>query len=109
MRDKIQLAAYRKLWKARKRIEDPLYYNLDKNSWRNGGIKRTNEVIEKYSGQCMFCGQEDKLSIHHIDNNGRRVKEKNNDLNNLILVCNSCHHKLHGIMRKYIKSISVEK
>lgn len=39
---------------------------------------------------CQKCGEEDSLDVHHIDEN-----PYNNDLENLILLCRSCHMKVH--------------
>ena len=41
--------------------------------------------------KCYFCGSKKILEKHHLDKN-----YKNNDLSNLLLVCKSCHHKLHS-------------
>lgn len=53
------------------------------------------KVLERDEYRCVKCGSSDKLNVHHIDGCGRGVKEKNNDLLNLITVCKACHLKLH--------------
>jgi hypothetical protein len=50
-------------------------------------------VIER-DKYCKMCGDEANL-VHHID-----LNKNNNDINNLILLCNSCHSSIHG---KYIE------
>jgi len=48
-----------------------------------------NKVREKHNNKCTICGNEkDNLQIHHKDGNF-----KNNDLQNLILLCKNCHVK----------------
>jgi hypothetical protein len=41
-------------------------------------------------GECVRCGQENKLEIHHKDGDSN-----NSDFNNLALLCESCHHREH--------------
>jgi hypothetical protein len=42
--------------------------------------------------RCEKCDLKDTdiLTIHHIDNN-----KKNNDINNLLMLCYNCHYKIH--------------
>jgi len=61
-------------------LEDyPLEYVLIRDSI----IKRDNYI-------CQICRRNDKLSVHHIDKN-----KLNNNINNLVTLCFSCHSKLH--------------
>ncbi len=48
-------------------------------------------VMERDNHQCTNCGTEEKIMIHHIDQDKR-----NNTLENLIVLCISCHPKIHG-------------
>ena len=41
--------------------------------------------------QCQECGDYHDLVIHHKD-----INPVNNDLSNLILLCRSCHGRIHG-------------
>lgn len=55
--------------------------------------KLRERAREKDFNMCHLCGlsQEEshiKLAIHHIDYN-----KKNNDINNLVTLCSSCHNK----------------
>lgn len=54
-------------------------------------------VFERDNHQCTVCGKKENLSIHHIDGNGwsSPKEEKNNDIDNLITLCHSCHARLH--------------
>jgi len=47
-------------------------------------------VIEKRPKICELCGSTKNVDVHHRDGN-----YKNNSSENLILVCRSCHMKLH--------------
>ena len=56
-------------------------------------IDKQKEIIKNRDGnECVFCrGKETtQLCVHHIDGN-----KKNDDPNNLVTICNSCHTKLH--------------
>lgn len=53
------------------------------------GIKA--KVKLKYHNQCKVCGTKENLHIHHKDKNW-----KNNDLNNLVLLCKKHHWEVHG-------------
>jgi rubrerythrin len=49
--------------------------------------------------RCATCGKKKDLVIHHISGN-----LQNNNVSNLIVLCNSCHMKLHSsIKRKFNK------
>ena len=49
--------------------------------------RKINELI-LHKEVCELCGSETNLDIHHIDGNWR-----NNNLNNLMCLCRSCHTK----------------
>lgn len=46
------------------------------------------------SKECVFCNQPRNI-IHHLD-----LDRKNNDRNNLLPVCSSCHYKIHYLILK---------
>lgn len=50
-------------------------------------------VLERDNNTCQKCGSTDDIHIHHIDWN-----KDNNELDNLILLCNSCHLTLHNFV-----------
>jgi 5-methylcytosine-specific restriction endonuclease McrA len=70
------------------------------NNWMGGITDRKypldfyrvrNEVRDKYNHTCQECGvieSRKKFSCHHID-----YDKANNDISNLILLCQSCHVK----------------
>lgn len=65
------------------------------------GFKLSLEVYEKANRKCELCGNENDLTIHHIDGQGRHNAEKglpvNNDIFNLQILCRSCHGRLHAL------------
>lgn len=75
--------------------------------------KRKNEephrkllLQSKIPIRCKLCGINEninfiQMSVHHVDGN-----KKNNDISNLVWICESCHQYLHnskGIHSKLIK------
>jgi len=58
------------------------------------GIYR-NIAYECFKKECLICGSQKNIVVHHKDEN-----RLNNDISNLYVVCNSCHKKIH----KYLKS-----
>lgn len=67
-----------------------------KRNWRQKAV--FNNVIEKK--ECERCGVEPtdigKLIIHHNDgNNGKMGKPLNNARDNLVVLCKSCHPRVH--------------
>lgn len=54
----------------------------------NGGITIYRNLIE--IKECSLCKKNQNLEVHHIDKN-----RHNNNLNNLQVLCCSCHAKIH--------------
>ena len=53
--------------------------------------------------ECRKCGSTGKLSVHHIDHSGsHKVKtfEANNDIENLVVLCDKCHRDIHTLTYK---------
>ena len=61
------------------------------NKGRRGAKGLHVAIYEFYSGQKVQKGFE----IHHKDGNGRRSTQANNDIDNLITVCQGCHLQHH--------------
>ena len=59
--------------------------------------KIRDEVIKSHP-YCSFCNKTENIFCHHIDGN-----PKNNILNNLLVICRSCHNKIHSGMGGRIK------
>jgi ribosomal protein S14 len=65
--------------------------------------KNRPEVFKRDSYRCQCCGDYKKLTIHHLDCDFR-----NNDMNNLITLCDQCHHSLHKkFSEKQMKNDSI--
>jgi len=68
------------------------------NKKRYGRLTKYKEyllAIQQCNGKCVVCGEQDaaKLHVHHItfkSGGGKTEKE------NLIVLCNECHEKLHN-------------
>ena len=65
------------------------------------GDKRA-DIIERFGSSCYFCKTTKNLVVHHIDGRGANESRanKNNDPENLIPMCASCHRKLHSLINK---------
>lgn len=83
------------------------------NKERFNGIR--NSILKRDKSLCRVCGHDGshlkvgrgnkgKLVVHHIDGksyaSGFKPEDCNNELDNLITLCNSCHRKLHWWQRK---------
>lgn len=68
-------------------------------NWR-GGISRRygrKQVMSEFKTfQCSSCGSKERLFVHHINEN-----PEDNRLENLRILCHSCHNKLHHTGNKY--------
>ena len=74
---------------------------LKKQWWQ---LSKFGHVIELK--ECKRCGDTGKLVIHHRDgNNGKLGKKLNNKLSNLVVLCRSCHAKIHrhGVILEVVK------
>jgi len=52
------------------------------------------EVRERDDNECQKCGSDEsqsQLCVHHID-----MDKHNNDIENLVTLCFSCHSKIHN-------------
>jgi hypothetical protein len=55
-------------------------------------------ILEANDYRCSVCGhqhEENQLTVHHKDRNGRGSSKPNNSDDNLELLCRSCHAKEH--------------
>jgi len=74
----------------------------DRGKLRYDIILRRDELITLKGGRCYFCNNSNKthLQIHHLT-------YKNNELNNVELLCRSCHTKLHNLMKQGINEKNI--
>jgi len=63
-----------------------------KNNKRFNGMKYL--VLKRDGYKCVKCGNEKGLNVHHKDNSGQSEKP-NNNIDNLITLCNACHITEH--------------
>lgn len=67
------------------------YHPEQSNRSARTSARKIMETIIKPEYKCAICGRTDKkLDVHHKDGNC-----KNNNPDNLILLCRSCHNKHH--------------
>lgn len=59
------------------------------NYFNSHATARTINKLFLHKTECEKCGSKKSLDIHHIDGNW-----KNNNLDNLMCLCRSCHTKL---------------
>lgn len=75
----------------RKSGKNSHWYKADRDSLTNsGGYSEANKKFGGLKKECEFCKAKDNLEIHHIDKNPR-----NNDEENIKILCSSCHHAWH--------------
>lgn len=61
------------------------------NNWGGGTPPYYKRIAyEAYGKVCNRCGSEDDIVVHHKDRN-----RKNNDINNLEVLCKKCHQHEH--------------
>jgi len=71
-----------------KSVMDRIY----KDEIRFGGNKEKSLIRDNYT--CQDCGSRDNLVTHHKDKSGNS-DNPNNEMDNLITLCRSCHMKKH--------------
>lgn len=54
------------------------------------------KALNRDNETCQMCHAPNSNFVHHIDGNGISTGAPNNDLGNLVTLCNSCHHLLHA-------------
>lgn len=62
--------------------------------------KKTYEkVFETCREQCVLCGRQYMLELHHVNGRGRYLTD---DPTNCVMLCHDCHHyKVHQNLKKY--------
>lgn len=61
---------------------------------RNNILILKEIVLNLLGNKCKKCKTTERLELHHKDNN-----YKNNKINNIILLCKSCHMTKHSLDR----------
>ncbi len=61
-------------------------------------------IDQKFNSQCHICGSTKNLRRHHINTN-----PLDNRIENILLICSSCHRKIHSIKFVTMKDIDDNK
>jgi 5-methylcytosine-specific restriction endonuclease McrA len=97
-RNKDKVRAIKTAWRERHSEYLRIYYQEVQSKLEFGGNKKM--VLERDNYTCQECGMTNEehikrwsrnITVDHIDGNGRNSKTKNNNLDNLITLCLSCH------------------
>ena len=102
MQDIKQREIRSKKLKGRKMTEEHIQKNKDAHPAMDCNTYR-ERALEHYGCKCQRCGKEfakEQLVVHHIDENNGGSDAGNHELTNLMVLCRSCHSKLHGELKK---------
>lgn len=72
-------------------------YKMEKSSYWRGGISIYRRLIDKC--KCELCKGDKNLVVHHKDKD-----RHNNKLENLSVLCRSCHAKVHKLYKNFFKN-----
>jgi len=89
---------YHKEYMRNRNIKLNKEYGISANQVSKFGFKLCLEVFEKCGHKCSVCEEENKLCVHHLDGSGQ-TENPNNNLDNLQLLCQKCHGRLHASKR----------
>ena len=78
----------------REEAERRLYGNLNRQKRISLTKEQKEMVFDKFNNKCAICNAEEGLHIHHKDQN-----PKNNQIDNLLVLCGICHKKVHMKVR----------
>ena len=78
-------------------------YGISYSQINTFGLRTCIRLYKKNNYKCSVCDSTKRLCVHHKDgvgmgNHMKLGKTVNNKLDNLLLVCASCHRKIHGFM-----------
>lgn len=69
-----------------------------KKSYKTGIGNYVKRALEKYGNFCSICKNLENIEVHHVD-----FDRSNNIIENLQVLCKSCHKKIHWKIKKDIK------
>lgn len=78
---------------------------------RDDYLEKRKQVIERDQGRCVVCKNDETqfLVLHHKDGKSDGEagywKYKNNRIDNLLLVCKSCHVKVFHKTKKIVGTL----
>ena len=61
-----------------------------KGGFRHYYFTKYRAIAKSLEQICQKCGTNEKLIVHHKDNN-----YKNNNIENLMIICRGCHNTIH--------------
>lgn len=71
-------------------------HNISRNQIQKYGLANMIDLYERDGAKCRKCGSDKRISVHHLDFNGySKTDHPNNNPDNLILLCSTCHFKVH--------------
>jgi ribosomal protein S27AE len=87
----------------------PSYYNKNGQP-ANKPYPKYSKVLKRFIRNrdkvCQICGVDNHLDIHHKDGTGlHKTEPPNQSTDNLILLCHSCHLKLHNRINRICKAV----
>ena len=80
---------------------------------RRDNLRYIEELKRK--GKCKLCGSTKNLVFHHVDEESKRgciahfvskgytLNTIRSEIDKCVILCSSCHSKLHAQIRRYIK------
>lgn len=85
-------------WKPEEDKGTTVDYNeyMESDAWANKRFER----LKKDNFQCQMCGSAKNLNVHHVT----YERLGNEDMNDLVTLCNKCHSKVHSKDKKRIGS-----
>jgi len=66
--------------------------------WKSNATQYRTIALQNHEHQCVVCGFDKIVAIHHIDEN-----KKNNDPRNLIPLCPNHHEMVHSKFRSEVQ------
>lgn len=81
-------------WKPKEDKKVTVDYNeyMESDAWANKRFER----LKKDNFQCQMCGSAKNLNVHHVT----YERLGNEDMNDLVTLCNKCHSKVHSKDKK---------
>jgi GTP cyclohydrolase I len=98
MKDENQILLRKEKCGKFKRTEEQINSMIKKKTkeWNNYRKK----ALQYYGEECQRCGSTKNLIVHHIDFLNDNSKFGNHNIENLMVLCKSCHSKYHTEKRK---------
>lgn len=81
----------KRLYRLQNKEKISLYQKAYKSKTKHINNKLARRLKDAY--QCLRCGTNEQLEVHHIKH--QRFGGGHNDINNLVVLCKTCHAKWH--------------